>query len=199
MSLFGREEQLELVMRRWSQAKLGEGRIVLLSGEPGIGKSRLTAAVQEKIASEPHTRMRYFCSPHHQDSPLYPIVAQLERACGFARGDTSDTKLAKLKAVLMPASPSAEEVTLIAEFLSIPLSNQYPAVPLNPERKKEKTFDALLCQVEAIARANPVLMVYEDVHWMDPSSRELLDLLVERVRALPALVVITFRSEFEPP
>jgi predicted ATPase len=127
------------------------------------------------------------------------VIAQLERASGFARDDSAAAKLAKLEELLMPTSPSAEEVALIAELLSIPLSECYPVVTLSSERKKEKTFDALLCQVEALARGGPVLIVYEDAHWIDPSSRELLDLLVDRICKLPVLVVITFRSEFEPP
>ncbi len=102
--LVGRDEEIELLMRRWQQAKSGEGRVVLISGEPGIGKSRLTAALSEHIGSEPHTRLRYFCSPHHQDSALYPFIAQLERAAGFARDDTVEAKLGKLRALLAPGS-----------------------------------------------------------------------------------------------
>ena len=101
-ALVGRDEEIELLIRRWQQAKSGEGRVVLISGEPGIGKSRLAAALSEHIGTEPHTRRRYFCSPHHQDSALYPFIAQLERAAGFARDDTVEDRLGKLRALLAP-------------------------------------------------------------------------------------------------
>jgi class 3 adenylate cyclase/predicted ATPase len=194
--LVGREEQIDLLLRQWNRAKGGEGRVVLLSGEPGIGKSRLTAALQEKIENEPHTRMRYFCSSHHQDSALHPIIAQFERATGFEREDTPEVKLDKL-AVLAPASP--EDGVLLAELLSLPTEGRFPPLQLTPQRKKEKTFAALLGQLEALARQRPVLMLFEDVHWIDPSSRELLDLLVERASRLPVLLLVTFRPEFQPP
>jgi tetratricopeptide (TPR) repeat protein len=168
---------------------------VLLSGEPGIGKSRLTAALDERIEKEPHTRLRYFCSPQWQDSALHPFVAQLERAAGFEREDTLKAKLDKLGA-LAPASP--EDRTLLAELLSLPTEGRLPSLELSPQRKKEKTFEALLQQLEAFARQRPVLMLFEDVHWIDPSSRELLDLVVERVPRLPVLVLITYRPEFQP-
>jgi predicted ATPase len=169
---------------------------VLISGEPGIGKSRLMAALSEHIEAEPHTRLRYFCSPHHQDSALYPFIAQLERAAGFARDDTVDAKLGKFRALLAPGSRDDGDVTLLSELLSLPSSAA--DLNLSPQRKRETLFEALLNQLEAEARRRPVLMVFEDAHWIDPTSRELLDLTVDRVRHLPVLLAITFRPEFQP-
>ena len=195
--LVGREEEVELLLRRWEQAKSGEGRVVLISGEAGIGKSRLAAALSEQIGTEPHTRLRYFCSPHHQDSALYPSIAQLERAAGFSRDDAVEAKLGKLRALLAPGSRDDDDITLLSELLSLPSSAA--DLNLSPQRKREKLFEALLSQLEAEARRRPVLMVFEDAHWIDPTSRELLDLTVDRVRHLPMLLAITFRSEFQPP
>src|SRR5262249_35059225 len=195
--LVGRDEEVELMVRRWEQAKTGEGRVVLISGEPGIGKSRLTAALFEHIGTEPNTRLRYFCSLHHQDSALYPFIVQLEHAAGFARDDTVEAKLGKLRALLAPGSRNDDDITLSNELLSLP--NTAAELNLSPQRKREKLFEALLNQLEAEARWRPVLMVFEDAHWIDPTSRELLDLTVERVRHLPVLLAITFRPEFQPP
>ncbi len=195
--LVGRDEEVELLIRRWQQAKSGEGRVVMISGEPGIGKSRLTAALSEHITTEPHTRLRYFCSPHHQDSALYPFIARLERAAGFARDDTVDAKLGKLRALLAPGARDEDDIALLSELLSLPSSAA--DLNLSPQRKREKLFEAVLGQLEAVARQRPVLMVFEDAHWIDPTSRELLDLIVDRVRQLPVLLAITFRPEFQPP
>jgi class 3 adenylate cyclase len=195
--LVGRDEEVELLLRRWEQTKMGEGRVVLISGEPGIGKSRLTAALHERIRTHPHTRWRYFCLPHYQDSALYPFIIQLERAAGFARDDTVETKLGKLQALFVRGTQDDNGVSLLTDLLSLP--SCAAELNLSPQRKREKLFEALLKQLGAEARSRPVLMVFEDVHWIDPTSRELLDLTVDRARRLPVLLAITFRPEFQPP
>ena len=153
--LVGREEELELLLRRWSKAKTGEGQVVLLSGEAGIGKSRLTAALLERLAAEPHTRLRYFCSPQRTDSALYPVIGQMERAAGFVHDDTAQAKLDKLDAVLAQTSTSKQDAALVAEMLSLPNDGRYPALDLEPQQRRQKTLEALTAQVEALSRQNP--------------------------------------------
>jgi class 3 adenylate cyclase/predicted ATPase len=197
--LVGREEELELLLRRWSRTKTGEGQVVLLSGEAGIGKSRLTVALLERIAADPHTRLRYFCSPQHTDSALYPIISQMERAARLAHGDTAQVKLDKLDGLLAQTSTSSQEVSLFADMLSLPNDGRYPALGMGPQQRRQKTLEALTAQVEALSRQNPLLMIFEDAHWADPTSLETFGRIVDRVRALPVLVIVTFRPEFEPP
>jgi predicted ATPase len=197
--LIGRDEEIDLLLRRWARAKTGNGQVVLISGEPGLGKSRLTAALEESLHAEPHLRLRYFCSPYHQDSALFPFIDQLGRASGFARDDPPVAKLEKLKALLARAAPPDVDVAFIADLLSLPAPAHHPVPNLSPQRKKEQTLEALIRQLEGLARRHPVVMVFEDAHWIDPTSRELLDLIVERVRSLPVLLIVTFRPEFQPP
>jgi class 3 adenylate cyclase/tetratricopeptide (TPR) repeat protein len=197
--LIGREEELELLLRRWSKAKTGEGQVILLSGEPGIGKSRLTAALLERIATEPYTRLRYFCSPQHTESALYPIISQMERAARFAHADTGQVKLDKLDTVLARASTSKQDAALFVEMLSLPNDERYPALELTPQQRRQRTLEALTKQVEALSRSNPVLMIFEDVHWTDPTSLEALGRTVDRLKTLPVLLIVSFRPEFEPP
>ena len=199
-ALVGREEELELLLRRWSRAKSGEGQVVLLSGEAGIGKSRIAETVVERLIGEPYTRLRSFCLPYHQDSALYPTITQLERAAGFRREDTPEQRLDKLETLLAQGTNDlSEAVPLLADLLSIPTGDRYPVLDLTPRKRKEKTLHALLAQVEGLAARQPVLMVWEDVHWIDPTSRELLDLTVNRVPALPVLLIVTYRPEFTAP
>jgi class 3 adenylate cyclase len=197
--LVGREEELELLLRRWSKAKTGDGQVVLLSGEAGIGKSRLAAALLERLAAEPHTRLRYFCSPLHTDSAFYPIISQIERAAGLTRDDTTQTKLDKLDAMLAQTSTAKQNAALFAEMLSLPNDGRYPALDLKPQQRRQKTMEALTAQLEALSRQNPVLMIFEDAQCTDPTSLEAFLRVVERVRSLPVLLIVTFRPEFEPP
>ena len=199
IDLVGREEELELLLRRWSKAKNGEGQVVLLSGEAGIGKSRLTAALLERLGAEPHTRLRSFCSPQHTDSAFFPIISQMERAAGFARDDTAQAKLDKLDAMLAQTSTSIEDRALIAEMLSLSNDSRYPALDLAPQQRRQRTLEALTAQLAGLANQQPVLMIFEDVHWIDPTSLEALGRAVGGCKALPVLLVVTFRPEFNPP
>ena len=198
-ALVGREEELSRLLRAWEQTKAGRARLVLVSGEPGIGKSRLLAAVQAELAAEPHVCLRYFCSPLHQDSALHPVIARFEREAGFAPADTAEERLRKLEAVLAPAELPPEEIALIAALLAVPTDARYPSPDLTPQRRKERTLAALYHRLEGMARRRPVLMLFEDGHWADPSSLEFLDGLVERLGKLPILLAISFRPEFAAP
>jgi predicted ATPase/class 3 adenylate cyclase len=198
--LIGREEEISLVLRRWELANAGEGQVVLLAGEAGIGKSRLTQAVCERLAAEPHFRLQYQCSPYHTHSAFYPIIAQLERAARLARDDPPTRKLDKLEALLAQGTTQVAEVApLLAALLSLPTGERYPPLSLSPERRKAQTIAALVDQLVGLSCHRPVLFLVEDVHWCDPTTLDVLEQVVNRVADLRVLVLITFRSEFEAP
>jgi class 3 adenylate cyclase/predicted ATPase/ABC-type transport system involved in cytochrome c biogenesis ATPase subunit len=197
-ALVGRKEEFELLRQRWLQAKSGEGQVVLLSGDAGIGKSRLTAAFVGVLTPEPHARLRYFCSPQHTDSALYPVIRQMEHAAGLKREDTSQARFDKLDELLKRTSTSAEDASFFAEMLLLPRDGRYPALELTAQQRRRRTLEALALQMEALARSCPVLMIFEDAHWSDPTSLELLGMAVDRIRALKVLLIVTFRPEFEP-
>jgi class 3 adenylate cyclase len=198
-ALVGREEELELLLRRWSRANRGEGQVVLLSGEAGIGKSRLTAALLERLSGEAPTRLRYFCSPQHTDSVFYPIIGQMERAAGLTHDDKPQAKLDKLDAVLAQTSTPIQDATLFAEMLSLANDGRYPAIELTPEHRRQRTLEALTAQLTELARRQPLLMIFEDAHWVDPTSLEVLGRTVDWIKTFPALLIVTSRPEFNAP
>jgi class 3 adenylate cyclase len=194
LSLVNRTEELELLLRRWEQARGGDGRVVVLTGEPGIGKSRLVAALEQSAEATSHLCLRFLCSPHHLDTPLYPFIQHTERAAKFQRGDSPAVKWSKLAAIL-PAGISVEDKALLADLLSIqcPEADSLKTVP--PRRRKSMTFAAILRQLDELAHGQPILAVLEDMHWADPSTIELLELMVERIQERPVLFLITARPE----
>jgi class 3 adenylate cyclase/tetratricopeptide (TPR) repeat protein len=197
--LVGREAEIAMLMERWSRAKDGEGQVVLLCGEPGIGKSRITQVLRERVADEPHIRLRYQCSPYYTNSALHPIIDQFERAAGFAREDTPEAKLDKIEALLGRALDDVSQAApLFAAMLSLPL-DRYPPLNLSPQKQKENTLQALADQVEALSQKQPVLMIFEDAHWIDPTTQEALDLIVPGAASARALVILAYRPEYEPP
>jgi class 3 adenylate cyclase len=198
-ALLGRDEELGLLRRQWHEARTGGGRVVLLTGEAGIGKSRLTRALIESVG-EPHWRVRYFCSPHHTDSTLHPVITQIERAAGFERGDDAATRLDKLQAVLTYLATPPHDAALIADLLAIEGSERrWPRLDLAPTQRRQRTLDALRRGIETQASRLPILAVFEDVHWIDPTSLELLDRTIVALQRLPVLLVVTARPDFEAP
>jgi predicted ATPase len=190
---------MDLLLRRWERAKGRDGQAVLISGEPGIGKSRLAAAVLECIVAERHNRVRYLCSPHHTDSALYPIIQRLEQAAGFELHDDGQARLDKLDALLAQTWASVEDRAILTGLLSLPAGDRYPKLDLSPQERRKRTIDAMTRRLEAMARENPMLEIFEDVHWIDPTSLDVLGRTIDRIRDLPVLLLVTFRPEFEPP
>jgi class 3 adenylate cyclase/predicted ATPase len=197
--LVGRAHELALVMERWERAKDGEGQVMLLTGEPGIGKSRLLRAVRENLVAGSYLPLNHYCSPFHQTSVLHPVIDLLERGAQFARDDAPSRRLDKLEKLL--AQGTADVIgaaPLVAALLTIPAQGRYPPLSMSPQRQKERTLETLLDQLDGLSSRQPVLALYEDVQWADPTTLELLDLVIDRVRALSVLVIITFRPEFAP-
>jgi class 3 adenylate cyclase/tetratricopeptide (TPR) repeat protein len=192
----GRQDELGVLLQKWREAKSGSAQVVLIVGEPGIGKSRLIATFLENIQGDDNVRLRYFCSPHHQNTALHPVIGQLERAAGFARNETPDAKVAKLTKLLASASQYDDSVILLADLMSVPTGGSQ--LNLAPERRKERTFEVLISQLKKLAGQQPVVLIYEDMHWIDPTSYELLNLVIERTRDLPVLLVAASRPEFKP-
>jgi predicted ATPase len=197
-ALVGRGKEIDLLLQRWSSAEAGQGQTVLLSGEPGIGKSRLMAALLERLAAQPLVLLRYFCSPQHIDSAFYPIIAQMERAAEYSREDTAQTKLDKLYRLLAQTATSPKDAALFAEMLSLPNDARYSASTLTPQQRRQKTLDAIVAQMLALARTLPVLLFFEDAHWSDPTTLEVLRLAIDRLAGQRVLLIVTFRPEFTP-
>ena len=196
--LLGRDEEVELLLRRWERVKASDGQVVLIRGEPGIGKSRLVSALREHLETDPHRQLRCQCSPYHMNSALFPVIAQYERSAGFARDDSPDQKLDKLESLLLGSDVQLGQTqALFAAMLSLPV-DRYPPLNLSPQQQKARTLEALAGQVEALAQRQPVVVVVEDAHWTDPTTQEMLDLLVLRIKSLPVLLVLTYRPEYTP-
>jgi class 3 adenylate cyclase/tetratricopeptide (TPR) repeat protein len=198
--LVGRHVELELLLHRWRQARDGEGQVVFVGGEPGIGKSRLIHTLLQRIAGEPRTVLRYQCSPYHVNSPMHPITQQVELAAGFTREDGPEQKLDKLETLVVGTlEQRAAAAPLVAALLSLPM-DRYAPLKLSPQKQKEMTLEVLIAQVEALCQRQPVLILFEDVHWIDPTSQEAINLLAPRTRALRCLFLITYRTdEYTPP
>ncbi len=198
--LVGRDQELALLRDRWLRATESEGQVVLLSGEPGIGKSRLMRALCDCLIDKPHTRLNYFCSAYHTNSALHPVIGQLERAAEIVAADDPKARLGKLEGLLGRAfSDVASVAPVFAALLSIDGGERYPPIKLNPEVQKARTFEVLIAQIEALANRSPVLAILEDAHWLDPTSSELFGVLIDRIQGLKVLLIVTFRPEFVPP
>ena len=196
----GREEQVEILLRRWRRAQAGEGQVVLISGEPGIGKSRLVQALQEQIAHDPYQPITLQCSPFHVHSAFHPLIEFIERVAGFESGDTGETKLGKLEAWLgLVDIPLDEVAPLYASLLDLPAGDRYSPFDVSPQRQKEMMLNAHAERFRRVPSERPVLFLVEDAHWMDPTSMELLDRQIERVPDISVLIVITYRPEFVAP
>jgi AAA ATPase domain/Adenylate and Guanylate cyclase catalytic domain len=196
--LIGRSEELELLLRRWEQAKTGDGRVVLICGDSGIGKSRLVAALEQKLINSAPTCLRFFCSSHYRDTPLFPLMRQIERVLGFQPGDSSAVKREKLQSTV-PSDTSLDDIDLLFDLLSISEASTAPTMPVTPQRRREMTFAAIVRQLERLTGRAPILLILEDLHWADPTTLDLLVLLIDSAERLPLLLVLTTRLDGSPP
>jgi len=200
MPLVGREHEVGILRERWAQVQAGRGHIVVLSGEAGIGKSRLVQVVKDEIIGAATLRIEYRCSPYHQNSALYPVITHLERVLALRQDDTQEDRLRKLEEALRPYTlPLTEVVPLLAALLAVPLPASYPPLTLSPQRQKQKTLEALLTWLLVLTEQQPVLFVVEDLHWIDPSTLEFLTLLVDQGPTARLLTLLACRPEFQPP
>ena len=196
----GREHEVALLLDRWRDAVEGEGQLALLSGEAGIGKSRILATLRERIGDEPHVRVRYQCSPHHVNDAFYPIVSHIWHAAGFVSGESATARFDKLEAMIVRSGLQPKEITpFLAALLSIPPEERYPALEMAPSERKERTIAALIALFEGLTKDAPVLALLEDANWIDPTSLDVFSRLVDRLPSLRALLVVTFRPEFAAP
>ncbi len=199
LPLMGREEELSLLQRRWAQAKEGDGQVALLSGEAGIGKSRLVQALKEQVVAEGATRIEFRCSPYHQNSALYPIIEHLYRLLQFQREETPQVKLTKLQQLLATYRfPQADTLPLLVTLLSLPQPEGVPPLTLSPQKQKQKTHEALIAWIMEEAQKATVYCAWEDLHWADPSTLEVLTLFLEQIPTTRMFTVLTFRPEFTP-
>jgi class 3 adenylate cyclase len=196
----GREQEIALLINRWRRATKGEGQVALLSGEAGIGKSRILAALRERIGDERHLALRYQCSPHHGNDAFHPLIGQIWRGAGFVSGEPAAARLDKLETMILSAGLDVGEIVpCLASLLAIPTEGRYPALEMSPSEVKERTIAVLIAMVVGIAKSVPVVMLLEDAHWIDPTSLDLAGRLVERVQDLAVLIVMTARPEFVAP
>ena len=200
MPLVGRDSEVALLLERWAQSQDGAGQVVLLRGEAGIGKSRLVEVLRERVISEGATRIVFRCSPYHQNSALYPVIDHLQRFLQWQRDETPEAKFDKLERVLRTYRlPLEDVVPLFAALLSVPLPERYTPLNLTPQRQRQKTQEALVAWLLEEAERQPVLAVWEDFHWADPSTLDVLSLMLDQVPTARMLTLLTCRPEFRPP
>jgi class 3 adenylate cyclase/tetratricopeptide (TPR) repeat protein len=197
--LVNRVEEFSQILQCWQEARAGSGRVVMLTGEPGIGKSRLVAEVEDRISWQPHVSLHFHCSPHYEDTALHPVVLRWERSAGIAASDLPAERLRKLEVAATAAELTRVDIAMLAGLLSIPLDERYPQLDFSAQRRREATFEALLRNIENVARRQPLLIIFDDIHWIDPSSLELLEMVIRRIESLPVLLLATYRTDFLPP